>query len=158
MVYSKKLSDAQVRSRQVFFDRMVHQKAWKDAMSGKNEDNVIQLLRILGYELDKDFVRQHPIGEKFVIDFAFVNLRFAIEADGENHNSKKQRKSDEDRDSFLRSNGWVTIRVKDKDLFGYRASFYKNLIKEVVEERMEQYQKGELYHIDIPAFNEDDYE
>jgi len=48
--------------------------------------------------------------------------------------------------------------MQDKELFGYKASFYKNLIREVVEDRREQFNQGKLYPIDIPFFNEKDYE
>lgn len=150
-----------ILARYRFFDKTVHHEKWKDSMSGKNEKNVIKILDILGYELNKDFVRQHPIGEKFVIDFAFLKERVALEADGESHNDKQQRKIDNMRDKFLERNRWIPLRIKDEELFGknsYKTSFYKNLIRDVVEERRKQYEKGHLYPIDIENFNEADYE
>ena len=133
---------------------------WKDSMSGKNEDFAIDFLStILSYENGKDFVRQYPIGERFVIDFAFVREQVAIEIDGKSHNGKKQRALDVKRDKYLARNNWIPIRIKEKDLQNkFKARFYKNLIREVVEERREQWRVGTLYEVDIPNFNERDYE
>ena len=127
-------------------------------MAGKNESDVLQVLTDLGYMDGKDFTRQHPIGEKFVIDFAFVKEQVAIEVDGKSHNDKKQKRSDDQRDKYLRWNNWVPIRIKDEEFFGYKKSFFKNLIREVVEERRQQWKIGTLFEIDIPNFIESDYE
>lgn len=145
-------------ARKMFFDRQVKMEVWKDNMSGKNEKKVVNLFELLDYKENVDFFRQYPIGEKFVIDFAFVNEKVAIEADGDSHNSKKQRRLDKARDWFLRANNWVCVRVSDSELFGYKGSFYKSLIKEVVEERREQYNSGRLYEIEIPKYKSENYE
>lgn len=144
--------------RQIFFDKQVKTEAWKNSMAGQNENEAIKILEALEFVINKDFVRQHPIGERFVMDFAFINEKVAVEIDGKNHDEKKQRALDRKRDIYLHRNGWLSIRIKDKDLVGYKGSFYKNLIRDVVLERREQYDKGVLYHIDIPNYNEKDYE
>lgn len=145
-------------SRQIFFDKTVHHEAIKNCISGQNETRAIVLLESLGYVLSKDFVRQHPIGEKFVLDFAFIPEQVALEIDGESHNSKKQTKKDSKRDSYLRSNNWVALRIKDEEMFGYKGSFYRSLIREVVEDRRKQWEAGTLFPIDIPNYVEEDYE
>ena len=151
--------DSIIKARQRFFLNQVYQKGWRDNMSGKNEKRVRGVLESLGYKNKQDFVHQHPIGERFVIDFAFVDLKLAIEVDGDSHNCKKQKQLDRKRDSYLFSNGWVSLRIKDKDFFdSYKMSFYRNLIKEVVSERREQYNRGELFHIETPNFKEEDYD
>lgn len=144
--------------RQIFFDKIVKLKSWKDSMSSKNEDLTIKLFDCLGYVLDKDYVRQYPVGETYVLDFAFINEQVAIESDGLSHETKKQKRSDTIRDRYLVSNNWVILRIKEKDLFGYKMSFYKNLIKEIVDERRVQYNNGVLYPVDFKKFNEEDYE
>jgi len=141
-----------------FFEKIVHLQAWKNNMAGKNEEPVIHILESCGYEIEKDFVRQHPIGERFVMDFAFVKEKIAIEVDGKEHNTNKQRRLDKMRDSYLRSNEWVSIRIKDEELFGEKMSFFKSFIKQVVEERRKQWEVGELFSIDVPYFNQEDYE
>ena len=150
--------DRSIISRQRYFDIAIHHPLVKECISGKNEPRVISLLESLDYKLNRDFVRQHPIGEKFVIDFAFINLRIAIEADGDDHKQKQQVKIDKARDKFLIENGWIPLRIPDKELFGFKGSFYKNLIREVVEERKIQRENGLLYEIDISKFSPEDYD
>lgn len=145
-------------SRQRFFETTVHNQKVKDCLCGKNEDAVVRMLEGLGYVLSKDFVRQHPIGQRFVLDFAFIPEQIALEIDGLSHEKRLQRISDRKRDSYLRSNNWVALRIKDDDMFGYRASFFKNLIREVVEDRRKQWVVGALFPIDLSSFDENDYE
>lgn len=140
--------DRPIISRQMFFDKQVHMQIWKDSMSGKNENRCLELLEMLGYKLGSDFVRQHPVFEMRVVDFAFVNEMIAIEIDGSHHDNKKQKDKDRKNDGYLFNNGWVVLRIKDKDLFGEKGSFWKNLIKEVFEERKKAYQDGTLFAIE----------
>ena len=128
-------------------------------MSGKNEDSAIKLIECSGFTLDTDFVRQHPIGERFVIDFAFVPEQVAIEIDGESHNKQEKRRMDIMRDKYLYENNWVPIRIRDADLADMnRMRFYKNLIREIVLERRQQWKTGALFAVDVPHFVEEDYE
>lgn len=142
-----------------FFQNQVHHENWKNSMAGKNEEPVIKIIESLGYTLGKDFVRQYPIGEKFVMDFAFVNEQVSVEVDGESHKDSKQKRKDEKRDKYLHENNWVSIRIKDEQLkTPYQLSFYKNLIRDIVEERREQWIKGSLYAVDVPYYVDEDYE
>lgn len=146
-------------ARHHFFDNQVHQENWKKSMSGKNEERVIKVLDSLGFKLDEDYVRQYPIGVKFVMDFAFIKERICVEVDGQNHRGQKQKKIDKIRDRFMYDNSWVVIRIDDKDFFDtYKMSIYKNLIKEVYKERNNQYKKGDLYYIDVDIFKIEDYD
>ena len=129
-------------------------------MSGKNEPRVIRILDAIGYELGKDYFRQYPIAEKFVIDVAFIDERIALEIDGKSHNLSKQKRKDSKRDKFLSDNGWLVIRIKEDKFFEdtFTRIFYKNVIKEIVKERRKQLQSGFLYPVDIPEFIDTDYE
>ena len=131
---------------------------WKESMAGKNEEPVIKILDAIGYQNERDYGRQHPVGERFVIDFAFVHEQVALEVDGENHKRRPQRHKDKKRDRYLFANNWVSIRIKNEDLFGYKMSFYKSLIKEIVEDRRKQYETGRLYPIDFETYYDADYE
>lgn len=142
--------------RQKFFDKQVHLPEWKDAMSGKNEDKVIEAIEACGYKLKEDFVRQYPMGDAIVVDIAFVDERLAIEVDGGSHLSKKQQKKDDARDRFLVLNGWVPLRIQDKN-FDKNPSYFKFLIKEVVEERRRQLEMGYLYEIEVKDFSDEEY-
>jgi very-short-patch-repair endonuclease len=145
-------------SRQTFFATTVHHPKVKNCISGRNETSVMGILKDIGFIIDVDFVRQHPVGEKFVLDFAFIPEQIALEIDGESHESKLQKLKDKRRDSYLRNINWIPIRIKDKELFGYKGSFYKSLVKEIVDERRKQWEIGELFSIDFPNYIDEDYE
>ena len=57
---------------------------------------------------------QHP----FVIDFACLETRLAIEVDGEAHGRGNRPARDEARDSFLRSAGFTMLRIPARDVLG----------------------------------------
>lgn len=152
-----KKKDKKEMARKHFFDNCVEHPNVKRTMSGKNEKFVIEFLEKIGFRLGKDFVRQHPIGDRFVIDIAFVKEQVALEVDGASHLEKKQIKKDNMRDKFLHRNGWLSIRINDKDFFSDKMQMYRYVIEDVVLERRSQYEKGELYEIDIPDFDENLY-
>ena len=141
-----------------FFDRCIPNQKIKDCLAGENEKKVIELLSLVDFKIDKDYFRQYPIAERYVLDFAFPNEQFAIEVDGKTHLLEKQKRKDKIRDSYLRTHNWVTLRIQEKELFGYKLSYYKSLIKIIVYERRKQYKKGNLYPIEFTTFNENDYE
>lgn len=136
------------KQRQVFFDKQVHLDIWKNTMSGKNEKLVMNILENLGYIHGVDYYRQYPI-EPFVLDFAFPKLRLCIEIDGESHSKKIQQRKDYDRDCYLNLNKWIILRIREKDMFGEKGSFYKSLIKEVIEDLTEQYNQGKIWEVDF---------
>ena len=53
------------------------------------------------------FRRQHPVGP-FVVDFACIEARLAIEIDGYWHALRKEK--DEKREAFLQSEGFDVVR------------------------------------------------
>ena len=62
-------------------------------------------------ELGVYFRRQHPIG-RFIVDFACLEYRLIVEADGSQHGGAY----DEERDSFLRSVGFTVLRFWSWDV------------------------------------------
>ena len=61
------------------------------------------------------FRREVPIGP-YVVDFAWLSARIAIEVDGASHDLEGRDAQDEARDCFLRSQGFVVVRVRDADV------------------------------------------
>jgi very-short-patch-repair endonuclease len=57
--------------------------------------------------------QQHRSG-RFRIDFAHVAKRVAIEVDGWYHRSPEGSAKDAERDSWLRANGWIVLRIDDR--------------------------------------------
>lgn len=142
-----------------FFGKQVHDPRWKNSMAGKNEDEAIRVIESIGYVMDRDFVRQFPIGERFVMDFAFVHEQISVEVDGADHNARARKLKDKKRDKYLHDNNWISIRITDADLKDtYRKSFFKNVIKEIVEERRQQWTTGHLLNIDVPYYDDKEYD
>ena len=63
--------------------------------------------RLLGVS----FRRQHPVGP-YILDFACVAIRLAIELDGSQHLDSA---GDALRDAFLRQQGWTVLRFWSAD-------------------------------------------
>jgi very-short-patch-repair endonuclease len=61
------------------------------------------------------FRRQHPVGP-YVMDFYCPALRLAIELDGGQHNFDQNRRKDERRTMWLRSNGIEVLRFWNNDV------------------------------------------
>jgi very-short-patch-repair endonuclease len=70
--------------------------------------------------LDKmgiDYVPQYPTRTGFVIDFALVEKKIAIEVDGTKwHSSKEAQKRDRFKDYQLKREGWKVLRVKEDEI------------------------------------------
>ena len=59
------------------------------------------------------FRRQHPAGP-YILDFACVGARLAIEVDGSGHDFRSHH--DEVRDEWLANQGFLTMRIAAKDV------------------------------------------
>jgi very-short-patch-repair endonuclease len=68
------------------------------------------------------FRRQVPIG-RYVVDFASLRPKVVIEIDGDDHGTDEGRARDAARDFFLRTEGFVVIRVWNTDVVGAGDSF-----------------------------------
>jgi very-short-patch-repair endonuclease len=64
--------------------------------------------RLIGYK----FRRQHPLG-RFIVDFACVEHRLVIEADGGQH---CENEADERRTAWLERRGWRVLRFWNTDV------------------------------------------
>lgn len=60
------------------------------------------------------FRRQHPI-PPYVVDFACVEARLAVEADGGQHAGNAR---DAARDAFLKTRGWHVLRFWNSEIIG----------------------------------------
>src|SRR6516164_10299732 len=96
-----------------------------ESMTGRARDlrqNMTEAERALWYGLRNDqlgwrFRRQHPI-PPYIVDFACVEARLVVEADGGQHG----RVGDHDaRDRALREGGWQILRFWNNDIVQNRA-------------------------------------
>jgi very-short-patch-repair endonuclease len=73
------------------------------------EDMVCRQLTHFAYRPEQ----QYRAG-RFRLDFAWPDLKIALEADGWHHRSPEGAARDRQRDSWLRSEGWLVFRVDDE--------------------------------------------
>ena len=77
------------------------------------EKQVESILKELGIE----YIAQYPVHSGFILDFAILDKKIAIEVDGEKwHNSKEAMKRDRFKDYQLKREGWKVIRIKEKEI------------------------------------------
>ncbi len=69
--------------------------------------------RIRMQQLGVKFRRQHPAGS-YILDFACVELKLALELDGSQHAEIKQ--IDAERTSWLNAKGWQVLRFWNNDV------------------------------------------
>ena len=62
------------------------------------------------------FRRQHPIGP-YIADFACIAAHLVIEIDGGTHSTPAEANHDRKRTTYLRKQGWRTIRVTNTDVY-----------------------------------------
>jgi len=69
--------------------------------------------QVLGYK----FRRQHGI-KTYIVDFYCPELKLAIEADGESHNTEKAKRSDQLRQRQIEKEGVRFLRFTDDEIMG----------------------------------------
>ena len=63
------------------------------------------------------FRRQAPLGS-YVVDFYCETLRLCVEVDGEDHEFPEQVVADQERDLWLRDQGYMVVRFRNSQVFG----------------------------------------
>ncbi len=66
---------------------------------------------------DARFRRQHPVGD-YIVDFACVQKRLAVELDGGQHAQQDALSYDTRRTEYLKSEGWRVLRFWNHDVMG----------------------------------------
>ena len=69
--------------------------------------------RLLGYK----FKRQYSV-DQYVMDFYCSELKFAVELDGESHDSLMQKEYDAKRQKYLEDYGIEFIRITNDEFLG----------------------------------------
>ena len=85
--------------------------AWRQKNMSYPEKYFKGLLENLGYDTKFKIVREYCIFPYF-IDFAFIDIKLAIEIDGSQHNNPDIKKRDIRKDNKLLSEGWKVIRLQ----------------------------------------------
>lgn len=114
--------------------------AWRKRYSNLEE---IFYKWIKDNNIDKKYLiyRQYPI-YPYLIDFAFTDIKLAIEIDGTQHQLKKRQESDKRKDDLLLSKGWNVIRIKEKDIRNDCNSAF-----EIVNDKLKEY--SNMYYSNV---------
>lgn len=78
------------------------------------ENSAARFLSGAGPVLTGNIEQQYRVGS-YRIDFAWPDVRVALEVDGWHHRSPEGAAKDALKDSFLRSRGWLVLRVDDRN-------------------------------------------
>jgi very-short-patch-repair endonuclease len=95
-------------------------------------------LKTLGYH----FRRQAPIGP-YIVDFVSFRSQLVIEADGGQHGMPAEGRSDQARDAFLQSQGFLVLRFWNSDIDANLAGVMESVLsalREASRERKPQVQ------------------
>jgi very-short-patch-repair endonuclease len=76
---------------------------------------VLLWVRLKAHPGGYQFRKQHPL-DPYILDFACIRARLAIEIDGEVHSRGDRPQRDEVRDAFVLKQGFKTIRVTAVDV------------------------------------------
>ncbi len=77
------------------------------------------------------FRRQCPIGP-YIVDFACLSAGLIVEVDGDSHETEKGKRHDLNRDGYLKSLGYVVLRIDEPDVIN-SAWHVAQLVKEKAE-------------------------
>jgi very-short-patch-repair endonuclease len=75
------------------------------------------------------FRRQHPAGE-FILDFACLEARLAVEIDGESHDRSGNPAYDAARDDWLMAQGFRTLRIPAREVLGKLEAVVRFIVHE----------------------------
>lgn len=89
-------------------DQVVTELGWQPGTALENE----VMLMLTKFNSPRP-VQQHKAG-RYRLDFAWPKIGIALEADGWYHRSPDGAAKDRQRDSWLRSHGWIVFRVEDE--------------------------------------------
>jgi very-short-patch-repair endonuclease len=78
------------------------------------------------------FRRQAPIG-RYIADFAWLAGRIVIEVDGYTHDTVSAQARDRAKDAFLKSQGFVVLRIRDDDVIANSMGAFSSIERAIYE-------------------------
>ena len=78
--------------------------------------------------------RQHPIGDRFIVDFFCADAGLCIEIDGDTHAEPGQPEYDAARTTWLNQRGYRVIRFPNSDVLENLAGVLETLHRTCVDE------------------------
>lgn len=101
--------------RLAFMKAHPEQTAWRQKNMSYPEEMFLKFLNERGYA-DKFLIQREYSIFPYFIDFAFVDLKIAIEIDGSQHLLQERKAKDELKDALLIENGWRVIRIAESSV------------------------------------------
>ena len=101
--------------RLAFMKAHPEQTAWRQKNMSYPEEMFLKFLNERGYA-DKFLIQREYSIFPYFIDFAFVDLKIAIEIDGSQHLLSERKAKDELKDALLIENGWRVIRIAESSV------------------------------------------
>lgn len=80
----------------------------------------------------KKFRRQHPVG-KFILDFACIEAKLAIEVDGSQHFELQHQ--DHQRTACLEAQGWKVLRFWNNDVLQNVEGVLEEVLKTITADK-----------------------
>lgn len=109
-------SKAKLREKRLAFMKAhPEQTAWRQKNMSYPEEMFLKFLNERGYA-DKFLIQREYSIFPYFIDFAFVDLKIAIEIDGSQHLLQERKAKDELKDALLIENGWRVIRIAESSV------------------------------------------
>jgi very-short-patch-repair endonuclease len=96
--------------------------------------------------ISKDFliIKERPFYPYF-IDFAFEDLKIAVEIDGSQHEKKENRKRDQKKDKKLIKNGWNVYRIPAKNIIKNTNETFESFLKYIFSSDKKTFVRQEKY-------------
>lgn len=98
--------------RLAFMKEHPEQTAWRMKNQSYPEKMFEKFLKEKGYA-DKYLIQREYSVFPYFIDFAFVDLKIAIEIDGSQHLLEERKEKDRQKDNLLQEQGWKVIRIAE---------------------------------------------
>lgn len=74
------------------------------------------LAEILGWPVEWTVATGKGRGHHYSIDIANPSIKVAVEVDGKSHKALLRKKTDSEKDEYLRSQGWLVLRVSNEQV------------------------------------------
>lgn len=104
---------AKIRAKRLqFMKEHPEATAWRQKNMSYPEEMFLKFLTERGYA-DKFLIQREFSVFPYFIDFAFVDLKIAIEIDGSQHLHPDRKEKDDLKDALLKENGWRVIRIAE---------------------------------------------
>lgn len=110
--HSEKTKKIMSEKRKQFMKEHPEKTAWRLKNMSYPEKCFQKFLEDNGYDKKYLIIRERPVFP-YYIDFAFEDVKIAVEIDGSQHEDEHRKQRDVKKDNLLQENGWRVIRISE---------------------------------------------